>query len=107
MEKLKAQLRQKEADTLERLIGKSLVVLTRVLESKEALVQAGLIDASAISSLEHFLLSIETIVSAAALHAAEDLQGHPSFQRVKEEDTFPTPLLISCLHHFHRQGDEP
>jgi hypothetical protein len=60
---------------------KSLNILERVLQSKETL-QANNAVASSTSSLEHFLLSMETTVSANALYAQEDIPGTdtPSFE---------------------------
>jgi hypothetical protein len=54
---------------LRRLVLKSLIILERVLQSKEAL------PASSTSSLEHYLLSMETTVSANALYAQDDIPG--------------------------------
>jgi hypothetical protein len=54
---------------LRRLVLKSLIILERVLQSKESL------PASSTSSLEHYLLSMETTVSANALYAQDDIPG--------------------------------
>lgn len=63
------RLKDAEGDTLRRLVLKSLIILERVLQSKEAL------PASSTSSLEHYLLSMETTVSANALYAQDDIPG--------------------------------
>lgn len=93
LEKLKAQHRAKEARTLERLLAKSLNILARVLESKETLVQAGHVAATATSSLEHFLLSTDTTVSANSLYSADDAPGRLLFVYIYGQS--------ASSHHFY------
>jgi hypothetical protein len=81
------RLKDAEGDTLRRLVLKSLIILERVLQSKESL------PASSTSSLEHYLLSMETTVSANALYAQDDIPG----ARVEFQLCASTATHLPCI----------